>query len=187
MGMVAAIGAGISAGGAIAGGVQANRAGYVQQQQANIVAGQQMASATYAANNHERQTQYAISRARAVAAAGGGGAGDTTVQDVIARIAQEGAYRSQIDLYEGETQAQATRYKGEMARYSGKQEERASFIRAAGTLASYGAKSSEGQSLFDRYGAGGPMSGSGFTDYGVGDLSHHSGLDNPYNIYGSGY
>ena len=62
-----------------------------------------------AAAEERRQAEIAQSRILALAAASGGGASDPTVVNLIARQAQEGAYRANLALYEGDEAARKMR------------------------------------------------------------------------------
>lgn len=131
----------LSAGSQVMGGISARRAGDATAAQADVAAGQVQASSQRVAAEQERKTKLVSSRAQAVAAASGAGATDPTVLDTIGRIASEGAYRSELALYEGNTQAAALRARGEAARYEGRAAQTAGFIKGAGTLFSkYGMK-----------------------------------------------
>lgn len=102
------------------------------------------------------QTQLITSRQLAVAAASGGGASDPTIINLIAKTAGVGAYKSAIDLYQGEEesrqlklQAAGKRYEGALGVVAG--DAKASAYRTSGDaslLAGAG-------SLFSKYGMGG--------------------------------
>jgi hypothetical protein len=149
MGLVAALAAGISAGGAIGGGIQARRMADVEGQQYDVAAGQQIAASQRTAMEQQRQSRLAQSRALAVAAASGGGASDVTVEHVIANIAGEGAYRSAVALFDGEEKARSLRMKGWAARETGASKERAGYIQGVSSLLS------SGTSLYGKYAQGG--------------------------------
>lgn len=132
-----------------------NEAAQLEQNANNAAAvGQRNAQA------QDLQTQLVASRALAVAAASGAGASDPTVINTIARINQEGSYRSMMDLYAGEERERAMNYQATLDRYSGGvaasdagyAEKMSRFGAAATILQSAGTAS-----LYSRYGAGGPQ------------------------------
>lgn len=97
--------------------VQQSREFEAQQLEQN--AGQAIASGQHQAFDQRRLAQLVQSRALAVAAAGGGGASDVTVQNMIGKIAGEGAYRSAVSLYEGEDKARSMRLAAATRRMEG--------------------------------------------------------------------
>lgn len=100
------------------------------------------------------KTQAVQSRATAVAAASGAGATDPSVVNLQGEIGREGEYAALTDLYNGTAQAQQMRYQGAVTRYQGNQAVLASGIDALATLT--GGSGGGGQSLFDKFGGGGP-------------------------------
>lgn len=161
MAWIAAIaGAVIDADGQRQGAEATRQAADRKQQTANIEAahmeqqGQQTVAAAQRQMLEERkQARLLESRALAVAAASGAGASDTTVMNVISRIAAEGAYRSTIALYEGQEQSRQLQIGGHIRREGGdlqadygRQAARAQEISAVGTLFKGGA------TLYERYG-----------------------------------
>lgn len=86
-------------------GEQAKASADFQAEQLRQNAGQVQASSQRQAFEADRQTQYANSKALAMAAASGGGASDPTVVNLIARNAGEGAYQKAIALYGGDDKA----------------------------------------------------------------------------------
>lgn len=66
---------------------------------------QAIASAQRDMLNERRKKELVISRAQALAAFGGGGVNDPTVQNIIADIDNEGAYREAVALYQGEEES----------------------------------------------------------------------------------
>lgn len=139
----------LTAGSQIGAGISARRAGDFQGAQADIAAGQTEAASQRTAADVDRKSKLLQSRALAVAAAGGGGASDPTVMDVISKIAGEGAYRSQLALYEGKDAARTLRMRGDIARFEGKQAQRAGLLKGFGTVLK------GGKTLLDKYGGGG--------------------------------
>lgn len=132
----------------IGSGIAARRAGEYEAQQADVAAGQQIAASHRTAADVERRSKLLQSRALAVAAASGGGTGGT-VLDIISGIAGEGAYRSELALYEGQDAARSLRARGDAARYQGRASQRAGYLGAFGTLLK------GGTTLFEKYGARG--------------------------------
>lgn len=143
---ITAIGTGTKAGGELGSGIVARNMGDFEQQQANINAGQVQAAAQRTAITDDRRTALLASRAQAVAAASGGGATDPTVTDIMGRIAGEGAYRSQLALYEGADSARSLLLKGQLAAAEGRQAQRAGYANAFGTVLKGGA------TFLDKYG-----------------------------------
>lgn len=145
--------------GARAAGEAERRAAEFQARQLEQNAGQSVAASQRSAEEERRKARLVTSRALAVAAASGGGASDVTVQNVIANLDAEGAYRAMVALYEGEDKARqlnmaasAKRYDGELAAKAGKQRQAAYSVAALGSMATGGA------SLYMKYGRGGPGS-----------------------------
>ena len=138
-------------------GERARVAAQFESAQLEQQAGLEMAVAIQAANEQRRQAALVQSRALALAAAGGGSASDTTIVNLLARQAGEGAYRAGVALYQGEEKARRLRlaasakaYEGELAKDSAGSRADAYGISAVGNLLS-GAGS-----LYARYGMGGP-------------------------------
>jgi hypothetical protein len=130
-----------------------------EAQQLRVNAGQQIAVAQQNAQYQRLQTDYIVSRARAVAAAGGGNTSDPGVVSLIAGIEKEGAYRASAALYAGKeaargdiNQANATLYGGQLA---------SADAQSARNAARFGAVTSlikSGASLYDKYANVGPSS-----------------------------
>jgi hypothetical protein len=132
------LGNSITAGSQIEGGLAQRRAADFEAAQDNVNAGQQQAAAQRAAYDQDRRTNLTISRARAVAGASGAGVSDGTVNDVVQRIAGEGAYRSQLALYQGDEAARALNTRADAARFMGQQAAVAGGLRAVSTVLSGG-------------------------------------------------
>lgn len=105
----------------------------------------------------QRQATLVASRALAVASASGAGVSDPTMVRVIANARGEGAVRAATALYEGQAKARQLRAEaamgrlsGEEAALSGRSNEAAYGIQAAGSVAR------EGLSLYSKYGMNGP-------------------------------
>lgn len=130
----------------IGAGIAARRAANYQAQQDDVNAGQQQAASQRTAYDVNRRATLLQSRVQAVAGASGAGASDPSVLDIVSRIAGEGAYRSQLALYQGDDAARALRMRGDAARFQGRQAQTAGFVNAFGTVLK-GAST-----LFDKYG-----------------------------------
>lgn len=125
-----------------------------QAEQLQTNAGQAQAAGQIAALNERRNTALVASKALAAAAASGAGASDPTVMNVISKIQGEGAYRSMLDLYQGETQARQLREQAAATEYGGAIDEadaavakKASYLGALTTALSGAARAS----LYDKY------------------------------------
>jgi len=169
------IGTWMSAGGSVAAalshiqyGLEAQKAARFQAEQMRINAGQAQAGAQREASMVEREAEYTASRALAVAAASGGGASDPTVVNLMARNADQMAYRRQLALYEGDEAARGMRMGAAAKEYSGASARRASNEAAVSSV--YGAGSSllkgyaRDLSLRKRFGGNAPR-GYGDGDY----------------------
>jgi len=141
-------------------GAQAKASADFQAAQLQQNAGQAQASAQRSAYDAGRQTDYANSRALAVAASSGGGASDPTVVNLMARNAGEGAYRQAVALYGGDEkarlmnmQADAKEFEGANTEANSNQVAGSQLFKAGSTLlGSLGRNAS----LLARFGAGGP-------------------------------
>jgi hypothetical protein len=129
-------------------------------------AGQQQAASQRVAADQNRLATYAESRAQAVAAASG--AGGKTVSDVVSHIAQEGAYRSSLALYEGNAEARQMHLRAAANRFSGET------VYKAGNAAATAHILNGASSLYAKYGNRIP-SGSGSDDSRASGLSGGSG------------
>lgn len=162
----------LEAGGSFAGalstiqqGREAQKAAQFAAEQMRTNAGQQQAASQRAAYDIAREAEYTASRALAVAAASGGGASDPTVLNIIARNAQEMAYRRQMALYEGDEAARAMRMGAAAKEYEGASARRAANEAAIGQAAGGATSLLRGYareaSLRQRFGGSGPdMTGS---------------------------
>ncbi len=155
-----AFGQSFSAGSEFIHGLQARDAAEFQAQQLRINADNALASSQRVAEDSDRQAQIIKSRALAVAAASGGGASDPGVVSIMARNAEEMAYRRQAALYEGLDRARSLNLAADTRVYEGKAAAVNSAINAAGKI--YGASTTlmKGQareaSLKQRFGMGAP-------------------------------
>ncbi len=150
-------GTAVNVGSHIGSGIAANRAGQFAGAQGDMAAGQVEAASQRTAVDVTRRANLLQSKALANAAASGGGASDPTVMDTVSRIAGEGAYRSQLALYEGSDQARALRLRADTARYQGALGERAGYIGAVGSALKGGATllGKGSSTLFSKYSGGG--------------------------------
>lgn len=141
-------------------GVQAAQAAQYKATQLRINAGQDQASAQRSAADVDRQSQLVASRALAVAAASGGGASDPGVVTILARNAEEGAYKKQVALYQGDEKARVENMQADSTEYEGKTTKLNSTLVAGSQL--FGAATTlmkgqaRDQSLRQRFGMGSP-------------------------------
>ena len=91
-----------------------------EARQAEYLAGQARASSQRSAFEERRMAAMLGSRTLAQAAASGAGASDQNVVNILNSIYMEGAYRSQLALYEGEEQARSYEVNAQARRLSGK-------------------------------------------------------------------
>lgn len=148
-------GTALSAKGARQQGKADRAAAEFQADQLDQQAGQEQAAAQRVAADQARITKYAESRALAVAAASGAGASGRTVSGVISKIAQEGAYRSALALYQGDSEARQMRVRAQAARETGVRQDEAYSSKA------YASVLTGGSSLFGKYGKNIPSFGGG--------------------------
>lgn len=116
----------------------AQQSALAEAQQYTQAAGQAEAAGQMAAEEKIRQSQYHISRALAVAGASGGGVTDQNVLNIIGNISAEGKLAALKDLYQGSSEAQALRYRGDIARYKGEIEDSSYKRKAGATILSTG-------------------------------------------------
>lgn len=171
--ILGAVATGIQAGSQIQTGQQQQEYGEALREAARFEAMQLRAQASDAlaasqrrAYDEERAAKYLASETLARAAASGGGASDPTVVNLIARQAEEGAYRQQVRLYEGETTARQLRlaaaareYEGASREASAKGAGRATMLGAGATMLRGASQEGSGKlfsSLFSRFGGNGP-------------------------------
>ena len=141
-------------------GEQAQKAANFQAEQLRQSANSAVAASQRDAYFIQRQAEYARSTAIANAAASGGGASDPTVLNIIARNAEEMAYRKSLALYAGEDkarmllmQADAKEFEGANAKSNSERAGVASLFKA-GTSFMRGMATDS--SLFSRFGGDGP-------------------------------
>lgn len=129
-----------------------------------------MGTAQRKAWSDERATKYLASETLARAAASGGGASDPTVVNIIAQQAAEGAYRQQVDLYDGESrarqltlQAQSRELEGQATASNDRRMAGASLMGVGTTFLKGFAKDS---SILQRFGGDGPKMPGDATGWG---------------------
>ncbi len=109
--------------------------------------GQAEASAERAAFFENRNTEYVMSDALAKAAASGGGASDPTIINLMAKMAQEGAYRQQVALYQGDEKDRSLNLEADATMYEGAQRKRAGELAGIAGLFQVGAQYVRGEAL----------------------------------------
>lgn len=135
LGGVAAIGGTVmSAAGAISEGKSQQRASNFQAAQLDQQANMERASAVKSAQESRRQSEIAMSRARAVGAASGGGID----VPLMGQIEEDAELRAGVAMWEGEEAAKGRKMQASAARYDGNQYARAGAMRAGATLLSGG-------------------------------------------------
>lgn len=90
-----------------------------EAKQADYLAGQSRAASQRNAFEERRQAALMASKTLAIAAGSGAGASDANVVTTLNGIYMEGAYRSQLALYEGEEQARSYEVAAQSRRLSG--------------------------------------------------------------------
>ena len=112
--------------------------------------------------SEDEKAKLVMSRQLALAAPSGGGASDPTIVNLMARTAQEGAYRQATALYGGLSREQALRHQADMTEYQGKMAERAGRLNMFGGFIGAGSSLFSGavrSSMLKKYGGkGAPMS-----------------------------
>lgn len=91
-----------------------------EARQAEYLAGQSRAVGQRSAYEERRMAALMGSKTLAIAAASGAGASDANVVSTLNGIYMEGAYRSQLAMYEGEEQARSYEVQAQSRRLSGK-------------------------------------------------------------------
>jgi hypothetical protein len=153
-----AIGAGVGALGTLAAGRSAREAGNWQAQEHERAAMAERAGAQREAEQVSRRADLAQSRLQTVAAASGFSATDPTALNLTEEIGSHGDLQARTVRYGGEDRATGLRGQADMARYSGKAAQTASYFRAAGTILG-------GIGGLARYGGTGPASSTGANNY----------------------
>lgn len=129
--------------------------------QMDVQAGQEVAASQRGALEQKRMADLAASRALALAAASGGGT-DAGVANIIASITGEGAYRSLVSLYQGESKARTLKMAADAKRYeAGVAIEEGSQKADAYQTAGLASLASGAGTLYAKYGRGGPAAQTG--------------------------
>lgn len=154
-------------------GAAMNAAAQFEAAQLEQNAGQAIAAAQRVKMSREQHARLIASRALAVGAKNGG-LDDPGVQNVIADIEGEGAYRAMIALYDGEERARQLRMGAGARRYEGALAEQAGIDIATGrTIKAFGTGATDIATMYSKYGHGGPSkqkSGDGWLDAGTPDF-----------------
>lgn len=144
-------------------GAESATASHYQAEQLREQAGSSVAAAQRQAWLEDRNAKIVMSNALAAAAASGGGASDPTVINIIAGIAQEGAYRRQVALYNGDDRARMLQMQAQAREMEGASRQDAADSAAGGSVLKAGTTFLSGMtkdaSLFQRFGGGGPKVG----------------------------
>lgn len=140
----------LSAVGGIQSFISGNQQAKSAKAAAKVAADSEVATAIKDANEERKRAALVGSRARAVSAASGGSASDPTVVDILSDIGGEGEYRAMSRMYSGQQRAKDITYQGAADAYGAKQQGMAGLMKGMTTALS------GGQSLFEKYGAGGP-------------------------------
>jgi len=150
IGIVASIGGTVlSAMGAIQQGRYQEAAMKAQANAQEARAQEERAAAQREAVRRGKEAAFVLSRQQALSAASGGGTADPTVLNLMAGTATEGAYQSQVAVYEGEQRGRGLEYQAAISRMQGRAARRAGFIDAASSVLG-------GISSFARYRPGMP-------------------------------
>jgi len=127
----------LSAGAQLSAGKKRAKRGRIQRAINEVAAGQTIATGQRVSLEQKRQAELMASRAVAVAAAGGAA---QDIDNLIADIHGEGAYRANVAMYEAETEAENLKFQGLMAEQTGREAEKASQFGALATVISGGGK-----------------------------------------------
>lgn len=142
-------------------GADANkRAAKIEAAQMRQQANGEIAMASRAAEEAQRQSRLLQSRALAVAGNQGGSLDSPDVAYALGDIAAQGEYNALAALYEGRTAAQSLNYGAKVKRWEAKRTMTESLLGAGAQLGQGYVDVRYGQSMFDKYGGGG-FDGSG--------------------------
>lgn len=130
------VGTGLQVGAELGAGSLAAARGDIQKTLSDFSAEQAIAIGQRKSFESKRQAKLIASRAIAVAAAGGAA---QDIDNLIADIEGEGAYRASLAMYEAETQAESIKLKGLMAEQMGRIRKKGSRMGALSTIISRGA------------------------------------------------
>jgi hypothetical protein len=114
------MGTGLSAGGQLAGGIQANRSAKFSAQQAERNALAELAAGVSEATEQRRQGRAVQSDARAAMAAGGGTTTDPGAIETLGKIGQVSEYNALSALFGGQNRAEALRTAARARRAEGR-------------------------------------------------------------------
>jgi hypothetical protein len=123
------IAAGTTAAGAIAGGVQADRAAKFEAKQMEVAGDEAEAEAQRKAMVEKRRMDLARSSLRARGAASGTSGGD--LDEIDAGIIEQGDYNQMVAFYEGKSRSSKLYGNAASTRASGKNAKRTSYLNAA--------------------------------------------------------
>ena len=156
MAALAAIGSIIGAVGTIMTGQAQAAAMEYQAKQLEVKATEERAAAQREAIEQGTETEYIISRQRAVAGASGLGVLDDTVLKLASDTAGAGRYRQLMTQYGGKSRQSGLLAQAEAARMSGRAALTGSYFAAAGhAIGGLSTLMSGGTSLYQKYGGGG--------------------------------
>jgi hypothetical protein len=144
-----AVGGGLSAAGTLAGGSAAAEAGqltksadYAQADQLEQNATQEIASGQRKMLDTQQRVRLAMSTAKARGGGSGFSGSSGSQIDNMGQLAKRGSYNAAMDMFNGESaasglrnQAKAARYSGDVAELTGQEQQDASYLSAAGTIA----------------------------------------------------
>lgn len=145
MQMMMAVGTVMTVIGKIQEGNSAQKAATYEAAQMNYNAGQERASSQRSAEEQRRQKDYAESRFRAVAASSGGGAADPTIVKGMGNLEQEGEYRANTALFQGEEKARGLETGAALKMYEGQ------VAKQQSRFAAIGSAMSGASSFYDQY------------------------------------
>ena len=157
--LIGVIGLVASVGGSAMQGEAARRAGKAGQEQKEYEAAryeqqavQEVASAQRDMLEERRRKELVVSRAQALAAFGGGGVSDPTVQNIIADLDSEGAYREAVALYQGKESARQLHQSADLARLEGRNiRQGGKDLAAAYTVQGIASAAQQASSLYTKY------------------------------------
>lgn len=128
-----------------------------QARQLEVKAAEERAAAQREAIEQGKETEYVISRQRAVAGVSGLGVLDDTVLQLVSDTAGAGKYRQLMTQYGGLSRAEGLRAEAAGKRMSGRAALIGSYFGAAGqAFSGFGTIMGSGTSLFGKYGGAGP-------------------------------
>ena len=126
-------------------GKAVQKAANFEAAQMRTKAGQERATSQRVSAEERRRERIVQSNLQARAAGSGASAFDPTIIDLSGDLAEEGLYRANTALYEGEERARSLESGAALRQFEGKQAKRAGYFAAAGTALK------GGNSLYDNY------------------------------------